>query len=287
MSLFGKKLKNDEIDRSFMEEMTKAGLEKHARFLYSYAKKAIYFDVLKIDENIIPIGKTKIGGHPDLYEGFKWPLNEGHYLAFLAQVNLADVSHFDHDHILPSRGMLYFFYDSNDMPWGYDIQDRDAFRVFYYDIPLDKLKRLDYPTALSHQLDSIFPAVAVRLSNKWSLPNLEKKVFKNDKYLDYISLEDGKETYMLGYCKNIQEDVSLSCAMTKHDCLVDHFHKLTKQEKQKLKLEKDEWILLFQLDSINECHMMWGDMGILYFMIRKDDLSNRRFENVWMILQCY
>jgi len=32
--------------------------------------------------------------------------------------------------------------------------------------------------------------------------------------------------------------------------------------------------------------MMWGDMGMLYFWIRAEDLAARRFERVWMILQC-
>ena len=32
--------------------------------------------------------------------------------------------------------------------------------------------------------------------------------------------------------------------------------------------------------------MMWGDVGKLYFWIRKQDLARRDFSNVWMIMQC-
>jgi uncharacterized protein YwqG len=33
--------------------------------------------------------------------------------------------------------------------------------------------------------------------------------------------------------------------------------------------------------------MMWGDGGRLYFWIPRESLAQRRFEDVWMILQCY
>ncbi|UDQ99492.1 DUF1963 domain-containing protein [Lentisphaerota bacterium WC36G] len=33
--------------------------------------------------------------------------------------------------------------------------------------------------------------------------------------------------------------------------------------------------------------MCWGDSGMIYFWIRKQDLKARNFENVWLHLQCY
>jgi uncharacterized protein YwqG len=47
-----------------------------------------------------------------------------------------------------------------------------------------------------------------------------------------------------------------------------------------------DWRLLLQVDSDEQAGMMWGDVGRLYFMIHKDDLQHRRFEKVWLILQC-
>jgi hypothetical protein len=32
--------------------------------------------------------------------------------------------------------------------------------------------------------------------------------------------------------------------------------------------------------------VMWGDAGKIFFWIHKDDLSNRRFNNSWLFLQC-
>jgi uncharacterized protein YwqG len=48
----------------------------------------------------------------------------------------------------------------------------------------------------------------------------------------------------------------------------------------------DDWILLLQLDSDDVGNFMWGDSGMLYYWIRKQDLCELRFDRVWMALQC-
>ena len=53
--------------------------------------------------------------------------------------------------------------------------------------------------------------------------------------------------------------------------------------------DAQEWILLFQMDTVEKdgFELMFGDCGRIYFYIRKEDLRNRNFENVWLSLQCY
>jgi uncharacterized protein YwqG len=53
-----------------------------------------------------------------------------------------------------------------------------------------------------------------------------------------------------------------------------------------LEENRSDWVLLLQIDSDDFCEMMWGDCGMLYFWIRKEDLAARNFDDVWMILQC-
>ena len=57
-------------------------------------------------------------------------------------------------------------------------------------------------------------------------------------------------------------------------------------ERERIKENSGDWILLLQLDSDDKGNFMWGDCGMLYFWIRKDDLAQRNFDNVWMSLQC-
>ena len=63
-------------------------------------------------------------------------------VSFLCQINLADVKEYDKDGALPSRGMLYFFYDYSSASWGYDPDEQEDARVYYFEdtegfVPLD------------------------------------------------------------------------------------------------------------------------------------------------------
>jgi uncharacterized protein YwqG len=53
---------------------------------------------------------------------------------------------------------------------------------------------------------------------------------------------------------------------------------------KKLEAGKSEWMLLLQIDSDDDAKMMWGDTGMLYFWIRKNDLKKLRFDHVWLIV---
>jgi uncharacterized protein YwqG len=48
-----------------------------------------------------------------------------------------------------------------------------------------------------------------------------------------------------------------------------------------------DWQSLFLVDSEQSADIPWGDMGRLYYLIRKDDLQKRAFDNVWMEFDCY
>ena len=50
----------------------------------------------------------------------------------------------------------------------------------------------------------------------------------------------------------------------------------------------ENWRLPFQLDSIQlgKFSLDFGDYGRVYFYIRKEDLAARRFDRVWLVLQC-
>lgn len=51
-------------------------------------------------------------------------------------------------------------------------------------------------------------------------------------------------------------------------------------------LEHDDWTLLAQIDSDKAAGMMWGDVGSLYWLIRRDDLAASNFEASSFDWQC-
>lgn len=62
----------------------------------------------------LPIGRTKLGGRPDLPKGTRWPRADGRPMTFLAQVALADVAPHDATASLRTGGHLVAFCDLED-----------------------------------------------------------------------------------------------------------------------------------------------------------------------------
>ena len=64
------------------------------------------------------IGNTKLGGLPDFPKKMNWPKSKFNqkYLSFLGQINLNEIQEYDEKKLLPSDGILYFFFnlDSGD-----------------------------------------------------------------------------------------------------------------------------------------------------------------------------
>ncbi len=40
------------------------------------------------------------------------------------------------------------------------------------------------------------------------------------------------------------------------------------------------------MDSDDELKIMWGDAGMIYFGVRREDARKLKFDNTWVILQC-
>ena len=93
----------------------------------------------------LPVGASKLFGAPDIYEGFEWPTievdGEEYDMPFIGQINLRDAAAYDLDGLLPKTGMLYFFYDLDELPYVPD--DLNACKVIYHDSDED-LESIDY-----------------------------------------------------------------------------------------------------------------------------------------------
>ena len=72
---------------------------------------------------------SKIGGFPNLPSDIEWPIYQGEPMAFIAQMDLAEIPNAK-DFGLPSKGVLFFFYDSN-QSWGFSKTNAGAAQVIY------------------------------------------------------------------------------------------------------------------------------------------------------------
>ena len=94
-------------------------------------------------------------------------------------------------------------------------------------------------------------------------------------------------TKLLGYPDVIQSSMEEQCAaITKG--FIGGIDSPKKYREEVIKDSKD-WILLFQMDTVetSDYELMFGDSGHIYFWIKKEDLKNKNFDNIWLILQCY
>lgn len=74
---------------------------------------------------------TKIGGLPDVAGAFEWPTYQGHPMAFLAQLDLAELARTGGPDWLPSSGMLYLFAETEWGAWGDDPSSKGSCAVLY------------------------------------------------------------------------------------------------------------------------------------------------------------
>ena len=99
----------------------------------------------------------------------------------------------------------------------------------------------------------------------------------------------GNHHRLFGYAEPIQSPaMGLECELVSNGLYCGDSRGYNDPRAKQLAQNAGDWELLLQLDSDSEnTDMMWGDMGRLFFWIKKADLQKRNFENCWMISQCF
>ena len=265
----------------------------------------------KPNEDSEILNKSKIGGRPYLPKDFVWPYYQQLPLSFLAQINLEEVKSLDKDNLLPDKGMLYFFYELETQEWGYSPQDKGCAKVFYFE-DTSNFELISFPEDMEDY--NIVPEFKVNFKSNISYPSYEnfEKLNENDVLLEkYETLEGYDELYddffdnycdfheeymdsleshtkLLGYPDIIQNSMEEECAAVTRGFNMGGID-YPKKYKEEIRSASKDWMLLFQMDTVetSDYELMFGDSGHIYFWIKKEDLANKNFENIWLILQSY
>ncbi|WP_391558261.1 DUF1963 domain-containing protein, partial [Robertmurraya sp.] len=73
-------------------------------------RQSVRINTINTDEDLIPIGASKIGGRPDLPPHLEWPESvDLGPIPFIGQINLSELPAEAYP-TLPNEGILYFFY---------------------------------------------------------------------------------------------------------------------------------------------------------------------------------
>jgi len=282
----------------FVERIQKSRVSHLTQEIASRIRPSIRLHTQPVALGDLELGATRMGGVPDLPPDVEWPQGGNAPLAFIAQVRLNDIRSLDRDSLLPPAGWLCFFYDSVDQPWGYDPTHRDGWRMLYFDVPADSLRRATVPELPK---DSVFDPCSVAAEAEDTFPDssalITEGVFEHmsedfnayfDFFNEYTAGRRACRHRLLGNPDAIQGEMRLSCQFASNGLYCGNPSVFDDPRAEALATGADDWILLLQVDSDEDGPgWMWGDCGRLFCWIRKQDLAQRGFGHVWVVLHCY
>jgi len=235
--------------------------------------------------------RTRIGGRPPIQGRFEWPHWNGQPLGFVAQIELTEIQSALPIDWLPSEGRLLFFYDPEQNVWGFDPKDKGGC-VVIFDPNGEPAPSLDPPQALpDHGSFSEKNLAAASAQSHPSLDRFGETVGDLSTHAwDALDKQYSPPTpvhQIGGYPWPVQNDgMELESQLASNGVYVGNAEGYTSSDVEKLKDGAKDWLLLLQIDSDDEAGIMWGDIGMLYFWIRRQDAEKRDFSNVWVVLQC-
>lgn len=267
-----------------------AAIEPHLEYLNSLRKPALGLRASAVRR------LSKIGGLPNLPADWPWPEWRGRPLSFLCQLDLSELPCQDSMPELPRAGCLYFFYDYEQSTWGFDPQDKGSWQVLYTPGDVRACPAREAPPQSDRNTvfgERFIVPVLIYTYPGWQDERVYSLNFTDDQLDAYMALcasvfEDRPAHHLFGYPSPVQgNDMDLECQLVSNGLYCGDLSGYQDDRAKKLAPGRTDWIPLLQLDTDDETGMMWGDDGMLYFWIKQDDLKARRFENCWMILQCY
>jgi len=283
------------------------GLNRVADAILLYAKDSIHFAAREIDEASLGLGMSKLGSLPDLVVGAEWPEVENGPLPFVAQFGLTDVARFDEQHILPSSGLLSFFYGN------YWDEARNTvqmnWKVVYADNDPLQLTRRERPQLL---FDSpIYNPCIVDFTGEQTLPDVRSTMMRSLRLTEeeraaYVTLYVGLEGptceinerpnhRLLGYPFDLKGDVLIQSYLASVGRDESDLTQANREASRgslsrlnQLEHAAADWRLLLQVDSNDEAGMDWeAGSGLIYYCITQKDLRNKNFNNVQVVAQAH
>ncbi|WP_254705486.1 YwqG family protein [Streptomyces vilmorinianum] len=229
----------------------------------------------------------------------EWPVWEGHGpLSFVASIDCARLPTAALDIDLPEAGTLLFFYFDGQLDDGEALvlaEDRESWagaRVLYVAAEEEVAERgapaglKGYPVVtLAARVEMTaaepwHPSVRAAFAPGAPLGNRYGHPVCSQGFLDALWEFDDEVGHQIGgHAHSVQNPVEIEIAEAVLDGEVSW-------DDPRLSEEAGNWVLLAQFDSEDAADMMWGDAGALYWLIRPEDLAERRFERAMFTWQC-
>lgn len=265
--------------------LIEAGFAEFADEIIASIRPSIRLTPTSTAMDDLPLGASRLGGLPDIPAGWGLPP-----LSFVAQINLIDAAPHDHEHLLPDRGWLYFFYDAENQPWG-ELSQVGGWQVVYAPdptLPLHRAAGALSPDVRQYSACRLtFDAEPTAISPLYFVDRIKPdwdRLTRLHSVYDDLLLSGGAVIHrMLGHPDEVQGLVQREWVLPAGGL---NYSDRDHPRRAELLSTLHDWRLLLQVDSDSKCGMMWGDVGRLYYGIHKDDLAARAFDRVWLSMQC-
>lgn len=235
---------NEAEIRKIVEE---SPLAARADEVMALAQPAVKMNTYLVEDGDLPLGASRMGVAPDLPPGVPWPENKGRPVEFLAQIDFAAVAGACALPGFPDSGWVALFRDLKAAYEG-DYEDDGQWRWLHFDCSPDMLVRTAHPG----EPEETFNFCEVTFEPELCLPgDITDRFETGDEAADEEAYE---------YFDNTLWDVSRG-----------PFHRLGGPP---MLIQSDQgdyagWELLMQIDSDDEVGWMWGDMGRIYYWVKR------------------
>ena len=231
-----------------------------------------------------------MGGVPPLSPAMTWPTKDGAPLTFLACLDLQSLSTALPLAWLPTSGRLLFFYDIDKQPWGFDPKDRGGWAVMFAADDANPPERSSTPRSLPRHDVSLHSINTYPSWERAEITALSLNDAESDRLSDLsASVYGDAPCHQVGGFPNViqNDDMEHECELVSHGIYCGDASHSNEPEVERLRDGAGDWRLLLQVDSDDDLDVMWGDAGVVYFWIREQDARAGRFENAWVVLQCF
>ena len=287
-------------------KISQAGLGAFSERILSLVRPCYHIERGLMPDADIPVGASKFGGSPDAPADFTWPTvpdsTKAEAMEFVCQIRLKDLP-LPTPHAIPRDGVLSFFSRWSEgivlfHPEGTSLRRFASPNPPVEQAPAGFFKRLAFEFRRNPDPLQTYRSCALTFAPGLSLPDgsatiitqLKMSGADSESYfesvLDEPSGASGKPQHqMFGYASPVQNEMELECDFVRRGEEVQW----SSSPEAFISAMRD-WILLLQVDTDDYKEgpgWMWGDAGMIYFWIHRDDLMSRAFDKVICIAQCH
>lgn len=243
---------------------------------------------------------ARLGGLPDLPEGASWPMWTGHGpLSYIGEILCGSLADFELDLSLPAGGRLLFFYfdgsydNYQSIVGTWDVSTMEGACAIHV---VDDAPHAQRPvpegvrTYPERWLEGRAIVTApgwehVALQDAFSSPSQDHHSFMRHPVNAEAFNEELRERrsgplhQIGGYADPAQGPVEYEVAFAALGNQVPYGD-------ARLDTEARRWKLLLQVDSDDESGMVWGDLGMLYWLALPDDLAANDLSKISFTWQC-